>query len=918
MVSDNRPNYFLLLCIDPDESWDGAAFETRLRAKRGEWSRAVLNGVKTSKAVLEAQLALDLCDDIKRVMAEQVGRTRERADAHRRLADERERRRVGLDRDLRIMLSKGFLWDAEVAALRRNYPDLELTDRLDRLPTRVVAEQHAVPDQLDPSKANRIRSLLDSLGEKSLYSLLATVDPGMSEQATPEKLIHAANTLYQQIRQDMNKQDPRLAAKQELAGHAMQVFRTAHERSRYDNTLALSPVVGLITKYQSALAAIKRFEVGQVERFLTEASSAGVDADVALAMLLKHFGALKWTVQLPASVTEPARHDQVRCGACQSWNDTDDQFCVVCGTRLRVFCPSCSRTVPGHGACGICGFPVGDYDWAALLAGECAELADQQDLVGAEEKLAAAVRAWPSDGEDELAAQLKRCRAEVARLREQRTAQDESTARQLRMLTEQRNYHAARNKAINAPVTVPDRERIIRESTEHIRQADHLCDIAGRTGTSTRQQMEYYTQALTHCADHKRARLALNGVPPEPPHDLRAESTNDVVRLAWESSDADNVRYVVVRKSGSGPPTSVADGARLATVRRTTYDDRAPEMGVPQYYAVFAQRVTGIASEVGVATTEPVFVTGQITVTSQRVDDGVVELEWQLPIHATGVVVQRAAGGKTTDVTAIEPTRLRDEGLANGVSHTYTLRASYPDPGGTSHLSAGVSVSLIPGRPPALPGPVHVRTVTRNLGLCYRLVDLLPQGAAPGTANVLWTQQRPALRPSEQYPVTDLVKYGSLLTETAAQGFALPRPGLYFFAQVVIQHGLGYLGDIRRYAAREEVGELAAKNLGDTIRLTWKWPDGCTAALVAYDHDDWPADPTIAPHHALVDRVGNDHTGWHDISGSAPESEQKFYVVVASADRRDDEVFVATGARCTATLSPGKPRKSRGVPRKRR
>lgn len=919
MANDNRPNYFLLLGIDPDRSWDGAAFETLLVAKRGEWSRAVLNGVKTSKAVLDAQLGIDRHNDIKRVMADRVLRERERADAHERLTDERVRRRAELDRDLRIMLSKGFLWDAEVNALRRNYPELagepELADRLDRLPTRAIAEQHAVPDQLDPSKAKTIRSLLDLLGEKSLYTLLATVDAGVSEHAPLKQLTRAANKLYQQTQLDMNK-DPRLGAKQELAGHAMQVFRTEHERSRYDSTVTLAPVVELIGKYQSALAAIKRFEAGQVERFLTEASAAGADTDVALGMMLKHFGALKWAVQLPANVTEQARHDQVQCGACQSWNETEHQFCVVCGTRLRITCPSCSRTVSGHGACGKCGFPVGDYDWAALLARECAELVDQQDLGGAEEKLVSATRAWPSDGEDELAVRLKQCGAQVAQLREQRAAQDENTARQLRILTEQRNYQAALNKATNAPATVPDRERIIRESTEHIRQADRLCDIAKQAGT-TRQQVDYHTQALRYCADHKPAQLALNALPPEPPHDLRVEFTGNVVRLTWAPSNTDNIRYVVVRKRGTLPPASVADGTRLTTVRRTTYDDRAPEMGLPLHYAVFAQRGTGTASESGAATTEPVFVTGRITITSQRVGDGVVELEWQLPIHATGAVVQRTAAGRTTDITPLEPTRLRDEGLANGMSCTYTLRAGYPGPSGSSHLSDGVSVSLVPGRPPGQPGPVHVRTVTRNLGLCYRLVDLLPQGAAPGTAKVLWTQQRPPVRPGEQYPVTDLVKHGSLLTETAAQSFALPRPGLYYFAQVMIEHGVGYFGDIRRYAALDEVGELAARNLGDTIRLTWKWPDGCTAALVAYDHDDWPPDPTVAPHHALVERVGNDRTGCYDVAGTTPASQQKFYFVVASADIRDDEIFVATGSRCTAQLTPEKPG-LRHRPRKRR
>ncbi|WP_103339977.1 zinc ribbon domain-containing protein [Amycolatopsis sp. CA-126428] len=919
MANSNRPNYFLLLDIDPGARWTGAVFETRLRAKRSEWSKLVLNGVKNSRKVMDAQWAINHTDDIKRVMVDPVLREQEHADARRRLEDERERLRVAFEHDLRIMMSKGFLWDAERTALRRNYPDLlrdpDVAHRLDGMPTREFAQQHSVPEGLDQSKAVRIRSLLDSLGADSLYTLLAGVDPGVDARSPSERLAAAAKTLYQQTQLNMNKQDQKLVARQELAGHAMQVFGSAKDRGRYDTTLALAPVNALIKKYRSALAATERFEPGQVDRFLAEAKAVGAETKTALAMLLEHFKPTKWLVSLPAGSAEASEQDRTRCGACETWNDAENQFCVVCGVRLRITCPKCERTVPGHASCGQCGFPVGDYDWVSLLARECLELCEQQDLAGAEEKLATARQAWPSEGTDEPAVQLKRCREQVAGLRRQRAAQDESTARQLRTLAEQRNYHAVLNKATHAPATVQDHERFIREATEHIDDADRFCDLAERTA-STSEQLDHYTQALARCADHKRAIRAVNALPPEPPRDLRAESTGTTIRLVWTPSSSDNVRYVVVRKSGAVPPASVADGLRLTTVRRTTYDDRTPETGLPLHYAVFAQRATGVASEHAAVTTEPVLVAGEVTITSQRVDDGVVELAWQLPIHAGGAVVQRTADGKTSDVETPEPTRLRDEGLVNGVSHTYTLRARYPAPDGADHRSAGVSVSLIPGRPPALPGPVHVRTVTRNLGLCYRLVDLLPQGAAPGAATILWTQQRPRIRAGEQYPVTELGRHGSLLTEAAAQGFALPRAGLYYFAQVVIQHGVGYVGEIRRYAAQDEVGELAARDLGDTVRLTWKWPDECTAALVTYDHDDWPPDPAVAPHSVLVDRVGIDRTGWLDVAGTTPDREQKFHFVVASASVEDGEVFVATGSRCAAELTPRKG--GRRQPRRRK
>lgn len=914
MANSNRPNYFQLLDLDPDLPWDPAAFDKRLRAKRGEWSRIVGIGVKTNPDVINALWALEHYDNIRLAMTGPVPREAEAQDARERIVGERARQRAEFDRDLKIMLNKGFLWDTELAELRRKYPVITREDavaaRLEGLPQRIVGEQYTLPPQLDSSRAKGIRELLDVLGEKSLYTLLATLDPRIGALSALDTLVGAANALYDQAKRDINKNDPRLVARQDLAGYALRIFGSPDERSRYDNTLALAPVTDLIAKYQSALDAVKRFEPGQVDGFLGEATATGAAREVALAMLLAHFGALRWVVPLPA---ETGRADQVRCGDCESWNDADNQFCVVCAARLRITCPSCQRTVVGQGACGNCGFSVGDYDWAVLLVRQAEELVAQRDLAGAQEKIANATRAWPSKGDDELAVQIRQCAAQVSELREQQTAEGETIARGLRTLCDQGNYRAALNKASSVPATVPARDHVIQEATEHIREADRLCELARQPGTSPAQRVEYYTQALTSCADHNPARTALGTLPPEPPHALRAESVDELVRLSWTPSSAVGARYVIVRKPGNRPPVSVGDGARIATVHRTSYDDRSAEPGLPLHYAVFAQRPTGPSSEHGAATEEPVFLTAEVTVTAQRVGDGTVELEWQLPGYATGALAQRTAPGETVDMAVADSARLLDSGLTNGIPHTYTLRASFPGPDGATRLSDGVSVTLTPGPAPAPPGPVHVRTVEPNLGLCYRLVDLLPQGAS-GPVSLLWTQRRPPVRPGEQLPVTDLARYGSLLTETAARSFALPRAGLYYFAQVVQEHGIGYLGELRRYAACEEITELSGRHLDDVIRLTWQWPDGCTAALVTHHNGAAVADPASAPHQVPVDRVGKDRTGWYDVAGLPSGSGQVLSFVVAAVQRRGDEVFVSTGTHCTVTPPPRRPR--RGLRRK--
>ncbi|MET9265617.1 zinc ribbon domain-containing protein [Amycolatopsis sp. NPDC004079] len=902
MAVEDRPNAFVALGIDPDAPWDPAGYEVALQTKRAEWSRDSDKPLGSAKATA-ARRALDSMDEFRRVLADPAAREQERAAARRIMADERVRRAAAFDSELGIMLAKGFLWDAELAKLHRDHPvpsaDRDRAERLAGLPVRDVSGEFRVPERLDPSTAKSIAGLLAAVGEKSLYTLLFKADPTVGAKSPLPRLHQAAKRLSEK---NLNREKhlPGVAETQALAGHAMSIFASEKEQARYDNTLALAPVDELMAKYQSALNAIKRFEPGQVDQFLAEAVAAGAEADVARAMLMLHFGRLKWVVPFPADA-DPEEAARQRCEACQARNDPENQFCLACGVRLRIECPACARTVSGHGSCGGCGFPVGDYDWAALLARECAEAAGRDDLAAAEEKLAAAKRAWPSDGADELAVRLGECGEQVNRLREQVAAEERRVVGQVRTLIGQRNYHAVRNRVTDARATLAGRDQFLREATEHIDEADRLCDRADRAA-DVQEQLAGYALALAQCADHQRARRAINALPPESPHDLRAEPAGAAIRLSWQPSDSDNPRYVVVRKTGDAPPATLADGVRLATVRRTAYEDRAPEPGIPLHYTVFAQRVTGIVSETGAATAEPAFVAGEISLVSQRVGDGTVELEWRLPVHAVGAAVQRTTGGQTTDIAPLGLSRLRDEGLANDVPHTYTVRAVYP-----GRLSRGVTVSLVPCQPPEPPGPVRVRTVPGNLGLCYRIVDLLPQGAGPDSATVLWTQHRPRIRAGEQYSVTELAKSGSLIDAAAAEGFALPRAGLYYFAQVVLRNGVGYVGQIRRYAARDEVGGLEARDRGGAVLITWKWPDGCRAAVVACGRDDWPPDPADAPSRTVVERAGDEETGSYRFDGAA--SGRKVFVVVAAAEIREDEVFVATGVRCSAEAAPAKRRK---------
>src|SRR5438445_428828 len=172
MASDTRPNYFLLLGLDPDQPWNEARYHSQLRAKRNEWSRQRTRGIKTSTASVEARRGLELVPDIVRVMGDAAERERERKAARAHRAGEEAARRVEFERTLEIILGKGFLYDVEEADLRRQYGDLmnspDMVQRLARVQRRPFDAAQVVPDRLEPSTASTIRGLLEEVGTESL------------------------------------------------------------------------------------------------------------------------------------------------------------------------------------------------------------------------------------------------------------------------------------------------------------------------------------------------------------------------------------------------------------------------------------------------------------------------------------------------------------------------------------------------------------------------------------------------------------------------------------------------------------------------------------------------------------------------------------------------------------------------------
>src|SRR5258708_3176013 len=89
VTGSTRPNFFILLGLNPDERWDEINFKTVLEQKRREWA-------KTSTGIgpkaIEAKRYLSFYSQIQQVMADSTERENEAIEARKELADLKKER----------------------------------------------------------------------------------------------------------------------------------------------------------------------------------------------------------------------------------------------------------------------------------------------------------------------------------------------------------------------------------------------------------------------------------------------------------------------------------------------------------------------------------------------------------------------------------------------------------------------------------------------------------------------------------------------------------------------------------------------------------------------------------------------------------------------------------------------------------
>ncbi len=296
MTTVARPNFFLLLGLNPNEVWNQTLFEETLQQKRGEWSR---QGAGVTKKALVAKQNLALLQQIGEVMLDSAQREMEASAARKELTSLRNVQLEQFARQLAFMNAKDAVEQEEVARFIDAFKHLltpeEITSRIS-VKIHTAAPTHTkTASMLDVSIVKSVTDRLPLIHMNTLYELLQC-----STKVTTPELLRAAEKFYMQaVRLPPTAE---VTVKIELAGLARQVFKSEEHRASYDESIRQASLAQLLNELDASVSRSTEREVHQkqVLLFLENAKKEGWREHEALARLRAYARQRKWSMTTPA------------------------------------------------------------------------------------------------------------------------------------------------------------------------------------------------------------------------------------------------------------------------------------------------------------------------------------------------------------------------------------------------------------------------------------------------------------------------------------------------------------------------------------------------------------------------------------------------------------------------------------------
>ncbi|MBO3459015.1 zinc ribbon domain-containing protein [Aetokthonos hydrillicola Thurmond2011] len=916
MTENSRPNFFILLDIDPTQPWSDFSFQEKLDLKRAEWTKKA----KNPKNRLKYESYNRLVPQIKAVMGDVEQRKKEAAAAIQQQSLAQQKCLEEFQNELKLIAVKGYITDDEVSYLTKQYSDKitpqEISNELRKQGIQIQTKVAEAEDFLDFSEMERIKENLEKLAKKDLYDFL-----GASTSSRTSDLRLRAEQIYKQNLAKADK-SPEVTASSELAGDAKKNFKDEPTRSRYDRSLArdkFEVVLGDKVKKIVDISSQKVIRAQQFQHLLEIARSENLDIDQATEFIRDRAVKMRAAVELLA---QPEVKQKLLCTnpACRTVNDSSHNACSNCGTPLKIACPSCGKVSPTeYRACPSCSFPIGNAFNVRSLIADSQQAIALKDYDNAASSLKLANQEWstipPRPINDELTTQINQLLQQVENYQQQKN----SLLSQLSHAIDEHCFYQARTifrqleTEFGMSELNSDKRFAIARGYRHkidaaIREAETALVKARDIETRGGDAVELYQNILWKCKDCKQALVSLAKIPPASPTELTAQVGHKVVRLQWKNSPTKNVHYTIVRKYGSAPISS-HDGEQLDTIAHTIYQDINPTIGIPIYYAVYANRQS-VLSTTAALLNKPVLITEDVANVVTQIADKQITLTWEVPQYASDVLVFSSTEHQPSlnnghRVQVINKSRIVEQNLQNGKVYYYTIYTLFKNDEDKPVYSQGVSVLAIPEEPPSVIENLQIEAESSS---SQKQVRLSWQTPRKGEVAILLSNTLPIFNKSNALPQSSISNYGKLfLTTNKSNEVLVPKleTEIVYFTPITLFNNMAYVGKTVEYVNIEDVRDLRCQKQRDELQLQWNWGPNCQQVIVAYSHKNFPSPESSSNVvRANLTKIQYDLLGYYPIKNLAPRD---YYIVVYSVIIRNGQTIIASGlsthARCLVNLT---------------
>ena len=326
-----RENYYLLLELDPAIR-DTTLIVAAIEKKQSEWSRDRNHPTKAR----QAQTNLNLISHIYKIMVEDlVTREIEAKDAEFENRKQKNKLINELLELITVLASPGFLLESQIVGISKQFQG-----KFSESEIRTLIKVPIKEDSLDSEKSGEVldkvvfKEITDRLaiiGKNNLYDFL-----GLLQSSNLNELLEKAKELGRDFTA-YNSKTPDLAAKQELIGHCLSLFKNKVEKDKYDNSCSqqitsdFDQIISLSVQNNIIPASV-------MEKLLKLYGGKGVSIKDAKKYILDFASVRKWSVE----VVKPESSGNVKiCSECGGSNNEKSLKCIQCGLSFFIKCPKC-------------------------------------------------------------------------------------------------------------------------------------------------------------------------------------------------------------------------------------------------------------------------------------------------------------------------------------------------------------------------------------------------------------------------------------------------------------------------------------------------------------------------------------------------------------------------------------------------